>query len=84
MGKSHTEIDIRNKMLTYKVRVTSRISGVNKNKFFLDCLKKGVNENTLILNIVDIHYALIEQHPQLKELEFTELKKQLIELIKLK
>lgn len=84
MGKEHSEDDIRRKMISYKVRITTRISGVDKNKFMLDSLKKGINESDLTREIINIHYAIIETNPYLKELEFTELKKYLIDRIKLK
>lgn len=84
MGKEHKEDDIRRKMLAYKVRVTTRIHGTDKNKFMLDTLKKGINESTLAKEIIHIHYALIEQEPRLREIEFDELKKYLIDKIKLK
>jgi hypothetical protein len=84
MGKEHSEDEIRAKMLAYKVRVTTRISGTDKNKFMLDTLKKGITESILAKEIINIHYALIEQEPRLKELEFTELKKYLIDKIKFK
>lgn len=84
MGKNHTKEELENKMLDYKVRITSRISGVNKNKFFTDCIRKRLSENILMLKIIDIHYTLIDEMPELKHKEFTELKKLLIERIKLK
>jgi hypothetical protein len=82
MGKEHSEDDIRKKMLAYKIRVTTRISGVDKNKFMLDLLKKGINEAELAKNIINIHYAIIDKLPKLRELEFDEIKKYLIENIK--
>lgn len=84
MGREHSEDEIRQKMLAYKIRVTTRISGVSKNKFMVDLLKKGVTESILAKEIINIHYALIEEEPKLKELDFVELKKYLIDKIKLK
>jgi hypothetical protein len=84
MGKEHSPDDIRKKMLSYKVRVTTRISGTDKNKFMLDTLKKGVTESVLAKEIINIHYSLQDQFPELKTMEFVELKKYLIEKIKLK
>jgi len=38
----------------------------------------------LIKNILDIHYAIVDEIPEFKEKEHTELKKYLIDKIKLK
>lgn len=84
MGKEHTENDIRNKMLAYKVRVTTRIQGVDKNRFMLDTLKKGITEAQLAKGIINIHYAIIDEIPELKEMEMEQLKKYLIDKIKFK
>lgn len=84
MGKEHSPDDIRKKMLSYKVRVTTRISGTDKNKFMLDTLRKGVTESILTKEIINIHYALQDELPELKKMEFVQLKKYLIEKIKLK
>lgn len=84
MGKHHSKEALEAKMLDYKVRITSRIAGVNKNKFFTDCINKRLSENILMLKIIDIHYSIINEVPELKHKEFTELKKILIERIKLK
>ncbi len=84
MGKEHNENDIRKKMLSHKVRITTRISGTDKNAFFLDTLKKGITEAELNKGIIHIHYAIIKEYPEAKELELTQLKKYLIDKIKLK
>lgn len=83
-GNTHSEDQIRDKMGSYKIKVTSYLTGVGKNKFMLDLLKKGSHEGELIRNILDIHYSIIEVVPHLKELEFDEIKKYLLDKIKLK
>lgn len=84
MGKNHSEDEIREKMMAYKIRVTTRISGVDKNKFMLDLLKKGITESELNKQIINLHYSLITEVPVLKEMEMVEVKKYLLDKIKLK
>lgn len=82
MGRKNNEDDIRIKMLSFGVRLTCYVSGAKKNRFMLDQLKRDLGEGELMKNIMDIHYALIEQEPRLREIEFDELKKYLIDKIK--
>jgi len=79
MGKEHSEDDIRVKMLSYKVRITTRISGTDKNNFFLDTLKRGINESKLTQEIISLYYSIIKQNPHLKDKEFDEIKKYIID-----
>lgn len=83
MGKEHTEDDIRNKMLAYNVRVTTRLSGSDKNAFMLDLLKRGFNESYLASNIIKLHYSIIKENHELVGKEFSELKKYILEKISL-
>lgn len=84
MGKKNTESDIRRKFEAFGVRLTCYVSGKRKNRFMLDQLKRDVGEGELIKNILDIHYTLIDEIPEIKYKEFTELKEELIKRIKLK
>lgn len=84
MGRKNNEDDIKRKFLAFGVRLTCYISGKQKNIFMLDQLKRDVGEGELIKNILDIHYTMVDEMPELKHKEFTELKKLLIERIKLK
>lgn len=83
-GKKLTEDEIRTKMCSFKVKVTTYLKGVDKNKFMLDCIKKGTYEADLTRNIINIHYSIIDEIPELKEMEIEQLKKYLIDKIKLK
>ena len=49
----------------------------------LDQLKRDLGEGELMKNIMDIHYAIIDAVPEYKEKEFSELKKYLIDKIKI-
>lgn len=84
MGHEHSAEDVRKKMESYKVRITTRISGTDKNKFMLDTLKRGITESVLAKNIISIHYSLQDELPEIKTMRMDELKKYLIDKIKLK
>ena len=81
--KNHSENNIREKILAYQVRATTQLRGADKNAFFLDCLKRGTYEADLLRDIVNVHYTIMQEIPAFKDKEFTELKKYLIEKIKL-
>mgnify|MGYP001570954155 CR=1 FL=1 len=83
-GNTLSEDEIRDKMCAYKVKVTTYLKGIDKNKFMLDCIKKGSYEGEITRNIINIHYSIIDELPFLKELEMDELKKYLIDKIKIK
>jgi hypothetical protein len=83
MGRKNNEDDIRIKMLSFGVRLTCYVSGAKKNRFMLDQLKRDLGEGELIKNIMDIHYSIIEELPAYKDKEFSELKKYLIDKIKI-
>lgn len=83
MGRKNNEDDIRIKMLSFGVRLTCYVSGAKKNRFMLDQLKRDLGEGELMKNIMDIHYAIIDAVPEYKEKEFSELKKYLIDKIKI-
>jgi uncharacterized protein YbaR (Trm112 family) len=84
MGRKNNEDDVRVKMLSFGVRLTCYISGAKKNRFLLDQIKRDLGEGELIKNILDIHYAIIDEIPEFKEKEHIELKQYLIDKIKLK
>lgn len=83
MGRKNNEDDIRIKMLSFGVRLTCYVNGAKKNRFMLDQLKRDLGEGELMKNIMDIHYAIIDAVPEYKEKEFSELKKYLIDKIKI-
>jgi len=84
MGRKNNEDDVRVKMLSYGVRLTCYVSGTKKNRFLLDQIKRDLGEGELIKNILDIHYAIIDELPEFKEKEHKALKQYLIDKIKLK
>jgi len=84
MGRKNTEDDVRRKFLAFGVRLTCYVSGSKKNKFLLDQLKRGTGEGELVKNILDIHYSIIDEVPEMRDKEFEEIKKYIMDKIKLK
>jgi hypothetical protein len=69
----------------YKVRVTTYLQSNLKNIFLDDCISKRKIEAAAAKQIIDIHYAIIDELPPfVATLDFKELKKYLIDKIKLK
>lgn len=66
----------------FRVRVTTYIKGSVKNSFIDDCLRKRQLEVVVARNILDIHYCIIEKFPELKDMEFSAMKKYIIDKIK--
>lgn len=66
------------------MRVTTKISGKTKERFLEDCEKKEGVECETAKSILDIHYAIIDFVPNHAFMEFSAIKKYLIEKIKLK
>lgn len=83
MGRINTDDYILKKKKSFKVRVTTRISGPDKDSFFSDLLKKGITESELNSNIIKIHYKIINSIPNGNEMEFIELKKYILDKIKI-
>lgn len=83
MGRKNDENDVRRKFEAFGVRLTCYVSGKRKNRFMLDQLKRDVGEGELIKNILDIHYSIIDEIPEMKYKEFDDLKKYIINKIKL-
>lgn len=81
--KAFSEDDIREKMKGYCVRITSRVKGKDKNYLMLDAIKRANFEAQIIREIIHIHYSIVELKPELKGKEFTEIKKYILDKIKL-
>jgi hypothetical protein len=64
-------------------RVQTSIHGELKNKFFDDCIKRNVTEAEMARNIIEAYYSIVGQQKYLVEKEMTEIKKYIIEKIKL-
>lgn len=84
MGRKNTEDDVRKKFSAFGVRLTCYVSGTRKTKFQNDQLKRGIGEGEVLKGIMDIHYSIIEEIPEMRDKEFTELKKYIIDKIKFK
>lgn len=67
----------------FKAKVTTYIAGRLKNAFFEDCLKRGDKEANITRQILDLHYGIIAEFPELKEKEFSAIKQWIIERIKI-
>jgi hypothetical protein len=62
------------KQKSYKIKTVTYLSGTTKTKFLNDCLLREETECNVLRNIVDIHYSIINLHPELKDKEFKEIK----------
>lgn len=63
--------------------ITSRIKGSVKDDFFNDCIKRNFTEAKMARVIFETYYSIIKLQPFLVEKEMTEIKKYLVEKIKL-
>ena len=63
MGKKNGAKEIKEKILSHGVRITTYLSGTKKNRFLLDQMKIGMGEGEYMKYIMDIHYSLIKQIP---------------------
>jgi hypothetical protein len=69
----------------YKVRVTTYLQSTLKDDFLEDCINKRKIEASTAKNIIEIHYAMMDElPPSVTTLEFKALKKYLVDKIKLK
>lgn len=69
-----TDEQIRNKMMAFKIKITSYLKGSLKNRFMLDCLKRNTYEGDIIRNIIELHYVVMDSTPELKGKTFYEAK----------
>lgn len=58
------------------VRVTTFLSGKNKNAFLNDCILRGATESDVAREIIKLHYYFVEHH-NLKGADFDKIKKTL-------
>lgn len=63
--------------------LSSRIQGELKNRFIDDCIKRNTNEAKLLRHIIDIYYSLIPENSTYSDKEPNEIKKYIINNIKL-
>lgn len=62
--------------------ITTRLAGHLKNFFFGDLLRRENTEAELIRNIIEIHYSIIGEFPELKDKDFSDIKYQIITRMK--
>lgn len=84
----HSTVDelidfLKEKRLKHSIRVTTRLKGELKTKFLSDCIDRGSHESSQSNDIIGIYYVIIEQFPEVKKMEMSEVKKYLINKIKL-
>lgn len=66
-----------------KIRVTTYLSGTLKLAFTEDCLKRSRLESQVAKKIIETHYEIINSIPNGSRMEFIELKKYILDKIKL-
>lgn len=67
----------------YMIRVTTFIKGNTKNKFIEHCEKRNENESKVARHIFDVYYSMLHVYPELNGKEPNEIKKFIIDRIKL-
>lgn len=79
--KLHDELT--KKKENYDVRVTTFLHGTNKDHFLNDCIRREFNESKMAQFIIDTYYSIISNQPVLMGKEPNEIKKFIIDRIKL-
>ena len=74
---------LKSKKECFVIKTTTYLKGSVKNSFINDCIKREMNESKLAAYIIDSYYSIIREHPFLIEKEMTEIKKYIIDKIKL-
>ena len=67
----------------FNVRVTTFIHGSVKNDFLNDCIKRDFNEAKMASQIIDTYYSVLQANPNIAQMEMLEVKKYIIEKIKI-
>lgn len=60
------------------------LMGANKAYFLRDCYVRGWSDSKMLKNIIDLHYTIMANRPEMQGKEMTELKKMLTEIVKFK
>jgi len=72
------EDDKKSKILSYKVKLTTRLQGSKKNAFMLDMIKRDWTEAELIRQIISLHYDNLELNNIQRSTDFKEIRDVLI------
>lgn len=67
----------KEKKASYKIKITSYLTGKNKDIFMSDLIRRGIKESELIRDIIDLHYKILN-HYSLENKEFKDVKNQLL------
>lgn len=67
----------------FNVRVTTFIHGSTKNQFLDDCIKRDFNESKMASHIIDVYYSTMNSNNNLSKMEMLDIKKYIIDKIKL-
>lgn len=75
--------ELLKKKENYQIRITTQVSGTNKNKFLQDCIDKKYPEVKMAAHIIDTYYFLQENMHNFEKIEPNKIKSFIIERIKL-
>lgn len=67
-----------------EIHARAVLRGLNKDFFLKDCKLRGWTYGKMLHNIVDLHYSIMSNRPDLQGKEMTELKKLISDKIKFK
>ncbi len=68
----------------FSIKTSTELTGINKEYFLRDCFQRGWSDRKLLKNIVDLHYSIMSNRPEMQGKEMTEIKKMLTEIVKFK
>lgn len=74
---------LKNKKKQYQVRVTTYLKSGLKDAFIEDCLSRSQIETQVAKKIIENHYEIINSIPNGSRMEFIELKKYILDKIKI-
>lgn len=66
-----------------KPRVTTKLEGETKDKFFGNCAKVGIIERDYASHIIKVHFLIIQEFPELDTLAMGDLRNRLSEIVKI-
>lgn len=74
---------LKRKKESYLVKITTRLTGSTKNVFLDDCIRREFSEAEMARFIIGVYYSVIDVYPDLGGKEQSEIKKFIIDRIKL-
>jgi hypothetical protein len=75
--------ELLKKKTKYKIRVTTQLSGTNKNKFLQDCINKQYPEVKMASHIIDVYYFMQDNLHNFEKIEPNKIKDFITNRIKL-